>query len=316
MSANKRAGAIAAELTEQTLIARFRQLEVHLVHGPQVPATLEEIGRIREAEYRRVGAGRGGECDLDRYDTEWPWYSQLVSWDPEHLEIVALYRAIRCDWALRHGGTAALRTSQLFDFGDRFVSETLSRAVELGRSVVNSEARRAISGLFSVWVGLGAMVREWPEIGYFFGNISLYRSLPDRAIDAIIGYLARYHGVSAGEVSARVQTGRWSPPPARRRSGTDASARAADRAEATRAFAVVQAEAAAEGWGIPPILVSYLKAHPGMLAYDLALDTDFGDAFEVAIAVPTSGLSTRTLDRFVTPYVSMNPSRFVQPGQR
>src|SRR6056297_3653849 len=120
---------IVDELTAKTMIARFRELEVHLVHGPEAPATLEEIGRIREFAYRRVGAGRGGFVDLDRPDTQWPWYSHRASWDPEYREIVALYRAIRCGWAIENGGLAALRPSELFSFSDEFVSEYLSRSV-------------------------------------------------------------------------------------------------------------------------------------------------------------------------------------------
>ncbi len=296
---------IVHELTDTTLVARFRELEVHLVHGPEAPATLEEIGRIREYEYRRVGAGRGGFVDLDRHDTQWPWYSQLVSWDPEHREIVAMYRAIRCRWALQHGGLDALRTSALFSYSDEFVSEYLEHSVELGRSVVNSDAHRAISGLFSVWVGLGAMVNEWREVGYFFGNISLYRTLPDAAVDAIVDYLVRFHSAPPGLVMARVPTGRWRT---RKESG-DPDAHGSP--SAAEAFAALQAEAKEAGWSVPPILLSYLKAHPGMFAFDIASDDDFGGALEVAIAVPVAGLSSRTVNRFIAPYQSVNPSRFL-----
>jgi len=300
-----RSGEIVNELTGKTMIARFRELEVHLVHGPEAPATLEEIGRIREYEYRRVGAGRGGFVDLDRHDTRWPWYSQLVSWDPEHREIVAMYRAIRCGWALQHGGLDALRTSTLFTYSDEFVSEYLEHSVELGRSVVNSDAHRAISGLFSVWVGLGAMTNEWTEVDYFFGNISLYRTLSDAAVEAIVDYLVRFHSAPSGLVTARVPTGRWRTRRASGDSDTNSSTSAGE------SFAALQAEAREAGWSVPPILLSYLKAHPGMLAFDIASDDDFGGALEVAIAVPVAGLSSRTVDRFVTPYESVNPSRFL-----
>lgn len=300
---------IFEELTNKTMIARFRELEVHLIHGPEAPATLEEIGRIREHEYRRVGAGRGGVVDLDRHDTQWPWYSQLVSWDPEHREIVAMYRAIRCGWAMQQGGIDALRTSTLFGYSEEFVSRFLEHSVELGRSVVNSDAHRAISGLFSVWVGLGAMTKEWPDIRYFFGNISLYRSLPEDALEAILDYLIRFHSAPLGLVTARVPTGRWRA----RRASDDPDA--ALPASAGEAFAALQAEAKASGWSLPPILLSYLKAHPGMLAFDVASDDDFGGALEVAIAVPIAGLSSRTVNRFVAPYESVNPSRFLPAGR-
>jgi len=289
---------VARELNEDSRIASFRGLEVHLVAGPEAPATLGEIGRIREQEYRRVGAGRGGEHDLDRHDTEWPWYLQLVSWDPEAREIVAAYRAIRCDWALRNGGPGALRTHGLFEYRDRFAADYLPYAVELGRSVVNAESRKATSGLFSAWVGLGAMVREWPELRYFFGNVSLYRSLPDAAVRAIVGYLLRHHGPPEPLVVARDPVVSLSPA-------------AVAQPEPPGTLDELQSLAARDGWFLPPILVSYLKAHPGMLAFDVAEDADFGGAYEVAIAIPVAGLTERTVERFIAPYESINPGRFV-----
>ncbi|TVQ23045.1 MAG: GNAT family N-acetyltransferase [Spirochaetaceae bacterium] len=293
---------IERELGRDSLIAGFRGLEIHLVAGVDAPATLDEIGRIREQEYRRVGAGRGEPRDLDRFDTEWPAYLQLVSWDPTEREVVAAYRAIRCDWAIRHGGPAALRTAGLFEYRDRFVHDYLASSVELGRSVVNAEARKAVSGLFSVWVGLGAMVREWPGVRYFFGNVSLYRSLPEGAVRAVVAYLLRNHAPAEELVRARHRLS-WV---------ADLVAGESDF-EVPSTFEGLQSLAARDGWPIPPILVSYVKANPGMLAFDVAEDGDFGGAFEVAIAVPVAGLAARTVDRFLTPYVSTNPDRFVLP---
>jgi hypothetical protein len=297
------ARAIERELGPASQIAEFRGLEIHLVAGPDAPATLDEIGRIREQEYRRVGAGRGEPRDLDVFDVQWPWYFQLVSWDPLDREIVAAYRAIRCDWAVRHGGTGALRTAGLFSYEDRFVREYLPSAIELGRSVVNAEARKAVSGLFSVWVGLGAMVREWPEVRCFFGNVSLYRSLPDDALRSIVAYLLRRHAPPAQLLRARRPLA-WV---AHTAAGVD------DDVPVASTFAELQALASRGGWNVPPILVSYAKAHPGMLALDVAEDEDFGGAFEVAIIIPVDGLSERTRGRFIAPYVSTNPDRFILP---
>ncbi|TVR67815.1 MAG: GNAT family N-acetyltransferase [Spirochaetaceae bacterium] len=291
------------ELNESTLIAHFKDLEVHLVNAGEAPATMEEIGRIREEEFRAVGAGRGGELDLDRFDTEWPPYSQLVSWDPQEREIVAMYRAIHCGWALRQGGLQALRTAELFHFSDRFRAEMLEYSVELGRSVVNQRAKRALAGLFSVWTGLGAITREWEDIRYFFGNVSLYRTLPESAVVALLDYLFRYHRAEAGLVRAHKPV---APPPGG----------AGPRADQPRALEDLQGRAAAEGWIVPPILLSYVKAHPGMLAFDVAEDEDFGGALEVAIAVPVEGVSARTVKRFIEPYRSINPTRFLLPESR
>ncbi len=288
-------GDIAAELTAATMVARFRELEIHLVAAREAPATMEEIGRIREREFVAVGAGRGGEMDLDRYDSQWPWYLQLVSWDPEEEQIVAMYRAIHCGWALQHGGLQALRTAELFRFSDHFRSEYLQYAVELGRSVVNRNARRALAGLFSVWTGLGALMREWTDIRYFFGNVSLYRTLPGEAVAAILGYLFAHHRGETGLVTAHRPV-TLAPPPT-----------------IPGSLEELQTLAGEKGWTVPPILLSYLKAHPGMLAFDVAEDDDFGGALEVAIAVPTTGITPRTMSRFIDPYRSVNSERFNLP---
>jgi hypothetical protein len=309
----------ARELTSRTLIARFRELEVHLVTAREAPATMEEIGRIREREFSAVGAGRGGDVDLDRYDTRWPWYSQLVSWDPREEQIVAMYRAIHCGWALEQGGREALRTAQLFSFSEEFEQGYLRCSVELGRSVVNQQAKRALAGLFSVWTGLGAMTREWPEVRYFFGNVSLYRSLPRSAVARVLEYLFRWHRATPGLVTAHRRTGDSSLEAIIAGTGTAAATgaetvthAAGDRGDqdAGAALARLQDDASREGWTVPPILLSYLKAHPGLLAFDVAEDDDFGGALEVAIAVPTRGVNPRTAQRFIDPYESINGGRF------
>lgn len=287
---------IARELTQNTRIAEFKDLEIHLIWAPEAPATMQEIGRIRELEFRAAGAGRQVERDIDRFDVEFPWYAQLVSWDPAQREIVALYRAIRCDWALRHGGLSALRTAGLFHFSDLFVSEYLSRAIELGRSVVNRSAHRALQGLFSIWTGLGAMTREWPEIDYFFGNVSLYRSLPASAVTGIIEYLSRNHGADEGLVTARHPV----------------SPRVTEDTPSITLESLLE-RAAQEGWQFPPILLSYLKANSGLLSFDAAHDEEFGGAIEVAIAVPTKSVNPKTVKRFIEPYRSTNPARFRLP---
>ena len=292
---------VAAELTDRTVIARFKDLEVHLVCAHEARATMDEIGRIREIEFRAAGAGRNVARDIDSFDTDFPWYVQLVSWDPAERQIVALYRAIRCSWALRHAGLQALRTSGLFQFSDEFIRDYLSRSVELGRSVVNRTARRALQGLFSIWTGLGAMTREWPDVDYFFGNVSLYRSLPQHAVAAIVDYLRRYHSANPGLVTAR-----YPALPATAELPKEGLSQAA-------ALERLLATAGREGWSFPPILLSYLKAHSGLMWFDAAMDRDFGGAIEVAIAVPTRGVSPRTVKRFVDPYTSMNPRRFILP---
>ncbi len=294
LAAQVPAGALAKQLSERTRITRFKDLEVHMFQAGEAPDVVAEIGRIREQEYRHVGAGRGVERDIDRFDTEWPSYLQIVSFDRAEGEVVAMYRAIHCGWALERGGLNALRTTGLFEFSEEFVSAELPRLVELGRSVVNRSARRAVQGLFSVWAGLGALVGEWSDIIGFFGNVSVYRNVSDTQLDTMLGFLYGYHGDTGARVRAR----------------SECAYEARAQEDAPTSFDALIQRASRERWSVPPILVSYLKASPGMIAFDTAIDHDFGGAREIAIMVPTDTITEKTRTRFIDPYVSINPERF------
>ncbi len=287
--------AVRKELNDTTLITRFKDLEIHLFDGPQAPETLNEIGRIRELEYRRMGAGRNLARDLDRLDLEEPRYRQIVSFDREAGELVAMYRAQHGGYALRHGGVGALRTSSMFEFSPEFREQELPHLIELGRSVVNSSARKVIQGLFSVWSGLGAILRELPQIHGFFGNVSVYDDISDEQLDTLLSYLYTHYGDTAARVVARPQL---------RRPLRNAPV------EIPADFDSLVERASQEGWLVPPILISYLKASPGFTAFDTAVDADFGGVREIAILVPSDRIAPKTYTRFVQPYVSTNPDAF------
>ncbi len=287
--------ALREELNDTTLITRFKDLEIHLFGGPQAPETLNEIGRIREIEYRRVGAGRNLARDLDRLDAEEPMYRQIVSFDREQGELVAMYRAQHGGYALRTGGVGALRTSSLFEFSPDFREKELPYLIELGRSVVNTASRRAIQGLFSVWSGLAALHRELPELLGYFGNVSVYDDISDEQLDTLLGYLYTHHGDTTARVTARPELCR-----PLENSPKDIPA----------SFDALIERAAHEGWAVPPILISYLKASPGFTAFDTAIDADFGGVREIAILVPLDNIAPKTYARFIEPYVSTNPDAF------
>ncbi len=314
---------MARELDERSRFGSFRSLELHLFHAQEKPTVAQEIGRIRESEYRAVGAGRNVGCDLDDRDLDRPGYLQLIAWDPEESEIVAMYRLIDCREAIRTSGITLLRTSTLFEFSNRFVEEVLSRSVELGRSVVNSAARRAIHGLFAMWQGLGGVLSTWRHVEYFFGNVSIYRSLGAERTARMVAFLDHWHGdpmrpVRAGNVAEL--------PPApedpherpniqlprdhvtqrdRDLSSVDSSALGTPLVafapeEYRAAFETFRERASKEGWSLPAILLSYLKSAPTMRSFDLASDPDFGNAWELAILVGREDFSRKTRKRIMT----------------
>lgn len=55
----------------------------------KAPNTLNEIARLREITFRKVGEGTGNKLDIDRFDKI---YKHIVVWDENDLEIVGAYR--------------------------------------------------------------------------------------------------------------------------------------------------------------------------------------------------------------------------------
>lgn len=105
---------------------------IYLIEHENAPQLLNEIGRLREYSFRKVGEGSGKAKDLDNYDR---YYHHLVLWDDEALEVVGAYRIGECGWILSWLGREGLYLSDLCDINERF-DPILEDAIELGRSFV------------------------------------------------------------------------------------------------------------------------------------------------------------------------------------
>ena len=292
---------LAAELGQNTRVLSFRGIELHLFRAEEAPTVMDEIGRIREKEFRDVGAGRNLPRDLDDLDYGPYAYRQLLAWDPEKLQIVAAYRYLLCGDLQEGPGFEHLRTARLFNYSDRLRTDYLPYAIELGRSVVNREADKAIMGLYCAWAGLGALMQEYPWLKYFFGNFSVYTTLPGSAISLLLAYLERHHAATP-ELLLPHSGLEYTPVPPQ--SPILNGSLQEDFDAVLKYFAAIKSS-------IPPILLSYLGANEKLLYLGTACDHDFGGALECAIMVPVSSLNEKTRKRFIDGYTSSNPQRFM-----
>ncbi|WP_373036640.1 lysophospholipid acyltransferase family protein [Sulfurimonas sp.] len=142
---------------------------------------INEIGRLRELSFRKVGEGINKKRDTDKYDR---YYKHIVLWDDEDLEIVGAYRIAECRDIIKNLGKDAIYTTTLFNFNDDF-DKYLDSAIELGRSFVQPKywGSRALDYL---WYGIGAYIRNNPDIKYLFGPVSLSGAYPKIAKDTIL----------------------------------------------------------------------------------------------------------------------------------
>ncbi|MEA3330860.1 MAG: GNAT family N-acyltransferase [Campylobacterota bacterium] len=147
----------------------------------QNSSLINEIGRLRELSFRKVGEGINKKRDIDKYDR---YYKHIILWDEENLEIVGAYRIAECKNIIKELGKDALYTTTLFNFNQNF-DKYLNTSIELGRSFVQPKywGSRALDYL---WYGIGAYIKNNPNIKYMFGPLSLSATYPKIAKDTIL----------------------------------------------------------------------------------------------------------------------------------
>ncbi len=150
---------------------------------------LQEIARLREITFRRVGEGTGTKADIDKYDR---FYSHLVLWDNAESEIIGSYRIALCKHLLRLKGINGLYTSTLFEFSDRFM-QYLPDSIELGRSFIQAKYWNT-NALDLLWQGLGSYLSLKPHIKYLFGGVSISAAFPPEATAMMVWFFKKWFG--------------------------------------------------------------------------------------------------------------------------
>lgn len=161
--------------------------KIYLYHHQQSSPVMREIGRLRELAFRAVGEGCGQRRDIDRFDSH---YEHLILWDSDDLEIVGAYRFANTARVIAAHGLAGLYTASLFQFSAQ-MQPYLAQGLELGRSFVQPRywGKRSLDYL---WYGIGAYLKQYPELRYLFGGVSLSNSYPQAARDLMVYFYSLY----------------------------------------------------------------------------------------------------------------------------
>lgn len=173
--------------------------KIYLYHYKSNSVVLKEIGRLREVSFRKVNEGINEKRDTDKYDR---FYEHIVLWDEDDLEIVGAYRIANVPKIIKDFGKEGLYTTTLFDFQKEF-EPYLQNSIELGRSFVQPKywGSRALDYL---WYGIGAYLRNNPDVRYMFGPVSLSAAYPTTAKNMITYFYMQYFGSKNDLVQAKL----------------------------------------------------------------------------------------------------------------
>lgn len=290
---------IKAELTAAGLIRTTRKgdNEIYIVNVHNAPNVIREIGRLREVTFRTAGGGTGEALDLDQYDTEDPCYQQLIVWSPEDEEIVGGYRYILCKEAIDSDSTIHLSTAHYFDFTDRFVNDYLPHTCELGRSWVQPNyqpsvnPRKGLYALDNIWDGLGALVRQHPEIKYFFGKVTMYPTYNRECRDFLLHFM-HYYFPDNEQLMKPFH-------PLKQDYDRNYADSQLTGLEFKEGFKVLNNYVRARGENIPPLVNIYMNLSPTMKTFGTAVNPDFGDVEETGILVTIADIYEDKKERHI-----------------
>jgi putative hemolysin len=181
---------IRRKINESQLIGEtYDGKQLFLVEPEDGKVIIQEIARLREITFRKVGEGTGSKTDIDKFDK---LYSHLVLWDNKDSEIIGAYRIGICKHLLRVKGIDGLYTSTLFDFSQDFI-DILPDSIELGRSFIQAKYWNT-NALDLLWKGLGTFIASKPYIKYLFGSVSISSSFPLEASSMIVFFYKKWFG--------------------------------------------------------------------------------------------------------------------------
>ena len=300
---------VSPDLIEQELISKFwvrnfRGIDIYCFTASQAPNTTNEIGRIREIEFRAEGGGTGKPIDLDTFDQEEPQYSQIIGWDPVNKEIVGMYRLQCLGGALdEQKQQLSSPTAKLFQFSSTFLNEKASETIELGRSVVNRSAKKAILGLAAVWAGIGALVSENHGIKFLFGKFTTYPDYPRPVRSALYRFLHIHCPDNQNLITPKDELNQnfyMDDCPEETFLGTSFE----------KDYETLELIAKQNNVTLPPLVISYLNLSSTMKVFGTALNKNFGNVLETAMMITVADINEKNRKRFIESYESINPRVF------
>ncbi|WP_420386842.1 GNAT family N-acetyltransferase [Roseivirga sp.] len=295
---------IEDELTQDRFIQHTHKgnNEIYIVNHHNSPHTMREIGRLREISFRSAGGGTGHEIDMDEYDTTERCYEQLIVYSREDKEIIGGYRFITGPRAKDpETGKFDLSTAHYFDFSKKMCEEYLPYSIELGRSWVQPgyqpsvNPRKGLFALANIWDGLGALITNYPEMKYFFGKVTMYKTYNAEARDILLAFMSHYFPDTNSLCTPKPELFAGF-------SDTVFKEHFQDNPPFSDGFRILHKLLKDRGEWIPPLINIYMNLSSSMKTFGTAFNPDFGGVEETGLMVTIADIHEDVKERHITDY--------------
>jgi putative hemolysin len=178
-----------ANLSSDMLLVEQGEFSVYCAPTQSIPLLIQDIGRIREENFRAVGEGSGLACDVDEYDLH---YHQLFVWHHGNKEVVGAYRMGLVDKLVDAHGLEGLYSRSLFNYDQAFI-DSLDYSIEMGRSVVAARYQKNLNSLLLLWKGIATFAYRNPKYTHLFGPVSISNDYSHTARQLIAATLSIHY---------------------------------------------------------------------------------------------------------------------------
>ena len=275
-------------LPEGSCLLTSGKFDVLISPANQLPHVLQEIGRLREICFRKVGEGTGKATDLDAFDHH---YLHLFIWQRETGVIAGAYRMGPTDTITAKYGKAGLYTSTLFRFKQTLLDQ-INPALELGRSFVHHDHQRSFQPLKLLWNGIGAYCAANPQYRMLFGPVSISAEYSSLSKHLLVAFLTIHKYLpNLGRLLKPKNPVRLGPP--RGFESKQFSTVVRDLEEVNSLISDLEAD----GKSMPVLLRQYLKLNAVLLGFNL--DPDFGDVLDGLMLVDMTKMDTNIRRRYL-----------------
>lgn len=294
---------IIDELTPDKFVRRtnYGDNEVYIFTNNSSPNLMLEVGRLREIAFRDAGGGTGKSVDIDEYDISPKGFKQLIVWDPQLKEIVGGYRFIHGkDLEFNNNGKLTGATAELFDFSEKFIKNYLPYSIELGRSFIQPKyqaagaSRKSIFSLDNLWDGLGAVIVDNPDVEYFFGKFTMYKTYNLKARDILLYFLK--HFFPDKENLAKPHK------PIVYFLDFDKTIQLFTNDTYTENKKILSSELRKNGEFIPPLVNAYMNLSTTMNTFGTSINEHFGDVEETGILIKIDDIYPSKKHRHISTY--------------
>jgi putative hemolysin len=154
----------------------------------KIPEIFNEIGRLRELTFRKVGEGTNKSADIDEYDI---YFNHLFIWDTDANRIVGAYRIGKGKEILDIYGIRGFYIFSLFKISMDF-HNILSQSLELGRSFIVEDYQKKAIPLFLLWKGIMVFLLRHKEYRYLIGPVSISNDFSRFSKSLIVEFIRKY----------------------------------------------------------------------------------------------------------------------------